>query len=434
MTSHTLPWKEKQLAEIKELASKYSVIAVADISMYPAALFQKVRKKLHGKAVVKVSKTRIIKKALSDDSRINVLTDFAKENCALIFTEMNPFELFSFLKKNKGKVFAKEGSIAENDIIISAGDTGLPPGPALSDLKAAGLKVAVKGPTISIVNDKVVTKAGEPVNGAVAGILSKLNIKPFKVGLKIVTILEGTQLFNADVLDIDIDEVFSNFVSAHKKAFNLAMNAVIFTTETTELLVAKAFNNAKAVAIEGNILNSVTVGNLLSKANAQANAIKPLIKEEAKEASKEEEKKEETSVEETSKTTDAPETPVEEKKEDNVEGAWFFLIKIHEVNDMEYVYAAMLLHSGKKEITEEAVKKVLAGAGVESDDARIKALVASLKEVNIEEAIEKAAVVAPVAATAAPASGDGAKAKEEVEEDKGKSEEEAAEGLGSLFG
>jgi len=324
MTSHTLPWKEKQLAEIKELASKYPVIAVADISMYPAALFQKVRKKLHGKAVVKVSKTRIIKKALSEDSRIKVLTDFAKENCALIFTEMNPFELFSFLKKNKGKVFAKEGSIAESDIVIPAGDTGLPPGPALSDLKAAGLKVAVKGPTISIVNDKVVTKAGEPVNGAVAGTLSKLNIKPFKVGLKIVTVLEGTQLFNADVLDINIDEVFSNFVSAHKKAFNLAMNAVIFTTETTELLVAKAFNNAKAVAIEGNILNSVTVGNLLSKANAQASVLKPLIKEEAKEPSVKEEIKEETSVEETKETsenTETPKTPTEEKKEDTVEGA-----------------------------------------------------------------------------------------------------------------
>ena len=101
---------------------------------------------------------------------------------------------------------------------------------------------------------------------------------------------------------------------------------------------------------------------------------------------------------------------------------------------MEYVYAAMLLHSAKKEITEDAVKKVLSGAGVKADDSRIKALVASLKEVNIEEAIEKAAVAAPVAA-AAPAAGGAAEAKqEEVEEDKGKSEEEAAEGLGSLFG
>ncbi len=100
---------------------------------------------------------------------------------------------------------------------------------------------------------------------------------------------------------------------------------------------------------------------------------------------------------------------------------------------MEYVYSAMLLHSAKKEITEDAVKKVLVAAGVEADDARIKALVASLKDVNIEEAISKAAVAAPVAAAPMAAAAD-APAQEEVEEDKGKTEEEAAEGLGSLFG
>ncbi|MCR4369132.1 MAG: 50S ribosomal protein P1 [archaeon] len=102
---------------------------------------------------------------------------------------------------------------------------------------------------------------------------------------------------------------------------------------------------------------------------------------------------------------------------------------------MEYVYAAMLLHSAKQEISADAVKKVLTAAGVHVDDARVKALVASLKEVNIEDAIAKAAVAAPVAAAPSAAQG-GAKAaaKEEEVEDKGKSEEEAAEGLGSLFG
>ena len=101
---------------------------------------------------------------------------------------------------------------------------------------------------------------------------------------------------------------------------------------------------------------------------------------------------------------------------------------------MEYVYSAMLLHSAKKEITEDAVKKVLEAAGVEVDGSRVKALVASLKDVNIEEAIEKAAVAAPTAPAAAPAEGGAEAKKEEPEEDKGKSEEEAAEGLGALFG
>ena len=100
---------------------------------------------------------------------------------------------------------------------------------------------------------------------------------------------------------------------------------------------------------------------------------------------------------------------------------------------MEYVYSAMLLHAAKKEITEDAVNAVLKAAGVEADAARTKALVASLKDINIEEAIEKAAV-ATVATVAAPAEG-AAKAKEEdKEEDHKKTEEEAAAGLSSLFG
>lgn len=101
---------------------------------------------------------------------------------------------------------------------------------------------------------------------------------------------------------------------------------------------------------------------------------------------------------------------------------------------MEYVYAAMLLHSAKQEINEKAVKKVLEASGVKADDSRIKALVASLKDVNIEEAIEKAAVAQPAAAAPAAAQGGEAKAEEKPKEEEGKSEEEAAEGLGSLFG
>jgi large subunit ribosomal protein L12 len=103
---------------------------------------------------------------------------------------------------------------------------------------------------------------------------------------------------------------------------------------------------------------------------------------------------------------------------------------------MEYIYSAMLLHSAGKKITDEHIKKILTAAGIKADDAKIKALTASLEGVNIDEAIKTAAVVAtaPVAA-AAPAAG---KPEEKKEEKKKKepevSEEEAAAGLGALFG
>ncbi|MFH1013777.1 MAG: 50S ribosomal protein P1 [Thermoplasmatota archaeon] len=107
---------------------------------------------------------------------------------------------------------------------------------------------------------------------------------------------------------------------------------------------------------------------------------------------------------------------------------------------MEYIYSAMLLHSAGKEINGANLKKVLEAAGVKADDARIKALTASLEGVNIEEAI-KAAAAAPVAAAPAAtgASSDEGKKKDDKKKEKEAeeeevSEEEAAAGLGALFG
>jgi len=99
---------------------------------------------------------------------------------------------------------------------------------------------------------------------------------------------------------------------------------------------------------------------------------------------------------------------------------------------MEYVYSAMLLHSAGQPINEDNVKKVLTAAGVKVDAGRVKALVASLEGVNIEEAIKNAAapvVVAPAAA-AAPAEKKEKKKEEKKEE---VSQDEAAAGLSALF-
>ncbi len=99
---------------------------------------------------------------------------------------------------------------------------------------------------------------------------------------------------------------------------------------------------------------------------------------------------------------------------------------------MEYVYAALLLHSAKKEINEENLKKVIEAAGVQVDEARVKALVAALDGVNIDEAISKAAM--PVAAAPAQSAAPAEEKKEEKKEDESKKAEEAAAGLGALFG
>ena len=99
---------------------------------------------------------------------------------------------------------------------------------------------------------------------------------------------------------------------------------------------------------------------------------------------------------------------------------------------MEYIYAAMILHSAEKDINEENVKSIIEAAGIDADDARVKALIAALEDVDIEEAIETAAVAAAAPVAAAPAAAE-AEAEEEEEEEEA-SEEAAAAGLGALFG
>jgi large subunit ribosomal protein L12 len=104
---------------------------------------------------------------------------------------------------------------------------------------------------------------------------------------------------------------------------------------------------------------------------------------------------------------------------------------------MEYVYAALLLHKAGKPVDENGVTSVLKAAGVEVNEARVKALAASLEGVNIDEAISKAAIAAPAPAAAAPAAGAPAHPEAKPKEEEKKKEEEEAtgmEGLSALFG
>ncbi|MFW9958715.1 MAG: 50S ribosomal protein P1 [Candidatus Odinarchaeota archaeon] len=101
---------------------------------------------------------------------------------------------------------------------------------------------------------------------------------------------------------------------------------------------------------------------------------------------------------------------------------------------MEYVYAALLLHKTGQKLTAKAMEDVLAASGATPDKGRIKALLAALEGVNIDEALKSAAAM-PVASAPAAAGGEKAKDKGKKEEEKKEEkEEEFTAGLGSLFG
>ncbi|MCX6801906.1 MAG: 50S ribosomal protein L10 [Candidatus Diapherotrites archaeon] len=269
--SHTRKWKENELKELEKLMAGAKVIAVAEISRFPSNLFSEIRKKLAGKATIRVTKTRVALKALGASKFKGLgIEKSLQRSVALIFTDMDPFELYLLVKSCKGSAAVKPGMVAEADIIVPAGDTGLPPGPDLADLKNAGLKVKLQGASIKISEDSPVAKKGEVITDVAARALIKLGIKPLEIGLKITAALEGKQLYEGTVLNIDLDETVKNIMSAYNNALNLSVNIEYPTKANIEILIGKGYREAKGVALEAKYACKATEGELKAEPAAEA--------------------------------------------------------------------------------------------------------------------------------------------------------------------
>ncbi len=338
--------KQKLVQKLIKNIQEFPIVAVVNFENLPARQLQIMRAMLRNNGVkIHMARKRLLHMALkkSKNDNIGQLQDSIKGMPALLFTNDNPFTLYATIQKNKSPAPAKAGQTAPNDIIVKAGPTNFAPGPIISELAAVGIKTKVDGGKLTILNDTTVAKEGDEITANLAETLKRLDIQPMEVGLDLVAVWEDGTIFNAKQLHIDEDEYRQNFSTASQWAMNLAMEAAYLTEETTELLLQKAFNDAKALAMEQDILTDATAGDVLRKVEIQALALKDAAgievavepvavekKDEVAEEGKNEEeaaKEEEVAKEEDAKNGDEPgedskdEVKDEEKKEEPVEKA-----------------------------------------------------------------------------------------------------------------
>jgi large subunit ribosomal protein L10 len=196
-----------------------------------------------------VTNRNVFKKALEKTNNNNLI-DILSSQPILILGNDNAFELYSVIKKNKAKSKAKVGMISPIDIVVPEGDTGLPPGPALSDLKKVGIKSQVKGPTIHVTKDTVIAKKGDEISEDIVSVLSKLNIKPVELILEVKSIKEDGTLYSKEVLDVSAEDNFEKFTIAVKQAINLGVEIGYVTNMTIEPMIIVAQLKAKALEKE----------------------------------------------------------------------------------------------------------------------------------------------------------------------------------------
>jgi len=268
-TSHIPQWKKDEVEEIKELIRKYPIFGVIGIGGIPAKQLQKMRRDLKGKAVLKVARNTLIRRALDQSGDVKEMEEYVDVQTALVFTEQNPFKLFKTLEMSKSPSPIKAGAIAPRDIIVEKGETSFPPGPILGDMQAAGIPAAIDGGKVVIRETKAVANEGEAVSQKLAAMLTRLEIYPMEVGLDLRAAFENGRVFTPDVLAIDEDKYFSDIVLAAQQAFNTSVFAAYPTAENIKTLIAKATTESRNLGVNAVVLEPGIVDMLLGKAQSE---------------------------------------------------------------------------------------------------------------------------------------------------------------------
>lgn len=265
--------KPEQVEKIKELAEKHKVIGILNMHKLPAKQLQQMKESLRGKAVIKMTKKTLMKKALEGRKELHVKMDGKKVEPALLFSNENPFRLYKILKDSRTPAAAKPGDVVTKYITIQQGPTSLPPGPAISTLQKVGLKASVQGGKIAIMQDKVVCKAGGTVSEELASVLNLLKIEPMEIGLDLMAAYEDGVIYEKNVLDVDQLQYLADIQAAVQHAVNLSLNTGYITNQTASMAIQKAFMEARSLAIESDVMEKDFIDEVLAKAARQAKAL-----------------------------------------------------------------------------------------------------------------------------------------------------------------
>ncbi|HJJ22426.1 MAG TPA: 50S ribosomal protein L10 [Nitrosopumilus sp.] len=267
--------KAQMYQQLLELPKKYKVLAIIKMSKVRSSQILPLRKTLKGDVEFVSIKDKVAQKALEqlDVPGIKDMIGELEGQCMFLFTNMSPFKLNVLLAKNKIMMAARGGDIASVDIVVPAKNTGIAPGPMLTEFKNAGIPTRIDQGTIWIAKDSTPVLKGETINEKLAVVLGKLDIKPVEAGISLYAALEeGLKYAEAEMI-IDVEKIRGQFSQAHQEAVSLSIEAAYITADNISQILSKASQSARSVSIESGFMTDETKEQILQKADAQAKAV-----------------------------------------------------------------------------------------------------------------------------------------------------------------
>ena len=267
-------WKKQSLEELQGLLSKYHVIAAADLTKVRSSQIHELRKRLRDRVTMVVAKNNLLRKSVElGDYKDAKLGEFVKDltgSKILLFSQINPYALIILLDKSKVRVPAKGGDIATNEIMIPAGNTGLPPGPVISEFGEIKVQTKIEGGSIWVAKDSIVARKGDVISAKMASVLSKLGLKPMEAGLTLAEAFDNGTILRSGELMFDLPAFKNEILTGINDALNLSTEAGYISEENAPRILVKGMREALALAAEAGFMEEGTIEFVLKRAVTNA--------------------------------------------------------------------------------------------------------------------------------------------------------------------
>lgn len=273
-----MPMLKKEKIELvnklKDELKRYKTVGIMPTNSIPDRLLQKVRNSTREHTKIVFARKNLILKVLESDPNLSKLSQYVTGNSVLVLSNKEPIELYDEIKSSKLRLAAKPNQIAPADIVVEAGETTIPPGQGVTDLKAAGIDVQIQKGKVVIAKSKVLVPKGSKISVAVAKALRMLDILPFEAVPELSGAVYENLLFTKEVFGITKESVMKDISIAFAQAYNLTIEAGYVTEYNVDALIKKAYLSALGLGLAANIYEPGVVEKLIAKAVAEALNIK----------------------------------------------------------------------------------------------------------------------------------------------------------------
>jgi large subunit ribosomal protein L10 len=276
------PKKKTQMYQLlQDLPKKYNVTALVRMEKIRASQLLPLRKKLQGEVEIVSIKDKIAQKAFEklDIPGIKKLKEKLTGQCLFMFTNMSPFKLNVLLGKNKIMLAARGGDIAGVDVVVPPKNTGIAPGPMLTEFKENKIPTKIDQGTIWILKETTPVKKGEAISTKLAALLGKLDIKPIEAGISLNSALSESVLFAEEELVVDVEKFREQISQAYQSAISLSIEAAYITNDNIEQILAKASQSAHSVSTEAGYVTDENKEEILQKAHGHAKSVSATAKD-----------------------------------------------------------------------------------------------------------------------------------------------------------